>query len=166
MLFRWIAFLLLLAPGAVAAGEVCFTLARGEGYGGKGFTANATSYNTDGEPCRIDAGSHRPSFFLSASDTDPEINSGPLANEFLYLWAVAGQSYGFWNGYVDYETTLEIEGVEAINYAQVEHDPPRIAFIWDVAFDPDLRLPIARLTVRQPVSVESGTWGRIKGLYR
>lgn len=168
MLLRIVSCVALFAASA-SADSLCLHSTIGEGYDSSYGPVNTAGYSTKGTSCQ-DISGHDRLLSISTSETDPSLNSGPLVEPHLFLWAIAGSGYGFWSGYASYEGSLAIESVEPLNGAIIEHtvDPPYLSFVWPSPpyFDPDMSIPVARLTVSMPIAVEKDTWGRVKALYR
>lgn len=131
-----------------------------------------TGYSTTGAPCATDLcpGDQIYGWSISASSTDPSVNSGalpvPLAS--LYLWFSCHTNDGMSAAEFDLVTTgkdivhLSTDFLNGVLNAGT-FDRPLLA----VGGCPDSDFLAARLNMMvNPVSVEGTSWGQVKSLYR
>jgi hypothetical protein len=111
---------------------------------------------------------------LSASSTNPFVNSGPVPSDGrLYLWNVgwalvsAGASYG-WGAFMIYvDGDLPIQAYEPIAPADANIWLPWTGLIsFDACYTDDPPPTIIGAFVISTVGVEGRTWGSMKALYR
>jgi hypothetical protein len=173
---------LILCAGSARAADLCleldwFYVCSGE----SGASPALRGFSTDSVPCQkldpdrclsLDGQTWK----ISSSATDPDVNTGPIQDDSLYLWLTCADRFdGFLNALMYFYGDMQVESIDLI--------PPEFVFEWwpgDYAFfsAPDCADPrvepilVARLTVdvptavREPVTPDDFSWGRTKALYR
>lgn len=134
----------------------------------RGFDRNGENACRVGE-CSSDGGSYEYEWSISASSTDPFVNSGELERpvDSLFLWLTC--SSGYLNaGFAIQITTPELMliGVSMRNGVLAIRDGLDLqTAVGGCPYGP---LLVARLelVVLKPMSVESERWGRVKAMHR
>lgn len=124
-------------------------------------------FSTDAQPCPFQSYyGYCDHIAISSSSTDPNVNSGPILDDTLYLWAYFTSCVGAYgyrgDGFTSFQGDLRVIGFEGdgtFTNGVVHWSWPE----WCVNPNPYL---VGRLRVELPVAVESHTWGRMKSLYR
>ena len=173
-------------PRLTDAGEVCIVPSKLTGSNlsvdcdticfdcpGRWAYDNATvGYSTTGAPCATGA-CPDPLVYgwsISASSTDPNVNSGalPAPTASLYLWFRCDALGGFSAAEFDLETTgsdlvhLSTDMLNDVLNAGTFNQP-----LIAVGGCPEANFLVARLNMMVlPVSVESETWSNVKEMYR
>ena len=128
-------------------------------------------FSTAAPPCTTyPGGSQIRRVFISSSATDPHVHYGPIADASLYLWArstasSAGYGFRFAQTWLlgDIAVT-DFEPSPGVFLHSFEAEPVQQVG-WSACPD-DGEFLVGRLVLEQPVAVHSGTWGRLKSLYR
>jgi hypothetical protein len=137
-----------------------------------------TGYDTDAMPC---AASDHPGcvyadfppepgacWTISASLTDPFVNSGPLppGEASLYLWLVYLAPSAMKSAELRLDGDLNVISVTGMNSSLITHaggDPRELQIA--AAGCPFGYLPVALITVSAATAIGGTTWGRVKSGY-
>ena len=129
---------------------------------------NDLGFATDHDPCQTSGSIVDCTMTISASSTNPFVNSGPFDGISLFFWQVGVQhgSYGFYGESSWLAGDIHVTGFEPA--------PGVIGGVSQHPFGPVLwwrgttcrTEMLGRLIVEMPVSVEGESWGRLKAIYR
>jgi hypothetical protein len=131
------------------------------------FDNDWIGYSTTGTPCNSGATGCADTqdylYTISASDTDPFVNTGP-STDTLYLWFVCSSHDGLVAATFDVGGDLIVTHVEPANGFIHFALPPQVVMVVEEC--PNGPVVAAVLTVSSPISVENSSWGGIKAVYR
>ncbi|MFN8178934.1 MAG: hypothetical protein U0167_13475 [bacterium] len=116
--------------------------------------------------CDVSGGDLNHQTLVSSSNTDPDVHTGPITDDSLYLWCWtnASSGYGFHGDFTAFEGDIQVVGFEGSS-GHLEWDYGHWVLVWGVRCRSGYSL-VGRLILQLPVAVEPETWGRMKALYR